>query len=297
MGPSVLCMNSTASGVGLPLGLHTYSSHQKRSHSAALRESRVSWQRRNNAMENPVRPPRRPSMSSSPTHLLTNSILIQTDDGRRFDYSIQHNRIVDDPILFRRTSRRSLRPVLGGLATVVAASYVYLLTSEDTGFSSLPLANVTHRNYYLGGMPHVGSNHSSVDDATIADAPRLANDDEVGDPLRGTDDDDDDDSPLDVDDIFKNEEDNRLNSNFGSEGNMSMDAQADVPVEPKDSPTNVSTDEWRKSTDDTFEIEEGSQQDIANEQKGTGNNDEQDNSAHASLGGKENDHIKTNDVG
>mmetsp|Transcript_13803 Transcript_13803/g.33412 ORF Transcript_13803/g.33412 Transcript_13803/m.33412 type:complete len:277 (+) Transcript_13803:276-1106(+) len=132
-------------------------------------------------------PPAAPSSPSS--HMLINSILIQTDDGRRFDSSIQYNRIIDDPFR-RRKNSHSLKPILAIMVTIAVVSY--LLISENMGFSSLPLV-VTDRKY-LGRKPNIG-NTTDDDDKSLSRRtsndvaiPLTVNDDDIDDELIGTDD-------------------------------------------------------------------------------------------------------------
>ncbi|KAL9187950.1 hypothetical protein ACHAXT_006328 [Thalassiosira profunda] len=121
--------------------------------------------------------------------MLINTILIQTDDGRKFDSSIVYNRIVDDPYSYYRRKRSYLRPVVAGLITIAISAY--LMISESIGFSSFPLA-VTDRKY-LGRKPKVanagGGLSSSSESGNVKDALNLA-DDDIDDELRGTEDDD-----------------------------------------------------------------------------------------------------------
>jgi len=117
--------------------------------------------------------------------MLTSSILIQTDDGRRFDYSIQNNRIIEDP--YPQKSKFSLRPVLVGATTIAVLSYLYLLIAENTGFSSFPLAATDRK--YLRRKPNIGrGGNSSLVNNTINDLMPV-NDDDIDDKLRGEDDD------------------------------------------------------------------------------------------------------------
>jgi len=83
------------------------------------------------------------SLRSSPQHMLTNSILIQTDDGRKYDSSIQYNRIIDND-QYTRHHHISTIPVFG--LCMVVSMFVILIMSEHFGFSSFPLV-VTDSKY------------------------------------------------------------------------------------------------------------------------------------------------------
>mmetsp|Transcript_13811 Transcript_13811/g.30065 ORF Transcript_13811/g.30065 Transcript_13811/m.30065 type:complete len:304 (-) Transcript_13811:686-1597(-) len=125
--------------------------------------------------------------SGSPSHMLTNSILIQSDAGRKFDSSIQYNRIIDDP--FQRSSKSPLKSLMALFITI--AVFACLLLSENMGFSSLSLA-VTDRKYF-GRKPNIGNNStkdsSSGSDHVTEDGLTVV-DDDADDELRGTEDDD-----------------------------------------------------------------------------------------------------------
>ena len=133
--------------------------------------------------------------------MLTNSILIQTDDGRRYDSSIQYNRIIDDPY-YRKPKLPLLRPILAMLTIVGVITC--LVMSENLGVSSFPFA-VTTDSKYLRTKPNIGIGSSSIDETSVDDAKEQQQegqsndeehnalalaDDDVDDELRGTADDD-----------------------------------------------------------------------------------------------------------
>ena len=144
--------------------------------------------------------------TSSPSHnnMLTNSILIQTDDGRKYDSSILYNRIIDDPYYHHRRKQPILKPLL--VICTIVGIFLCLIFSESIGFSSFSLVS-TVDNKYLRIKPNVenlddfssiddedNKEDRSMDDATY-DALTLA-DDDIDDELRlGTEDDEDDKTP------------------------------------------------------------------------------------------------------
>lgn len=235
-----------------------------------------------------VRNTRSPPQSQSPSQLtFTNSILIQTDDGRRFDSSILHNLIIDDP--FPQKTKSSLRPLLCGL--IIIAVFAYLLISENMGFSSFPLA-VTDRKY-LGRMPNVGSKSSSGNNST--DALKLVED--VDDEFGGTE--DDDAQYIDANNAtLENNEDGQSSDSYdevrGTDDNDAHDNENDATFENKQ--FNDSNDEWRGKTDgdaqDTddyasFENKEDSQFNESNyELRGTEDDDTQDTDVDATFDNK-----------
>ena len=144
-----------------------------------------------------------PSTMKSPSHMLTNSILIQTDDGRRYDSSIQYNRIIDDPY-YRKPKLPLLRPILAMLTIVGVITC--LVMSENLGVSSFQFG-VTTDSKYLRTKPNIGIGSSSIDETSVDDAKEQQEqeeeqsndeehnalalaDDDVDDELRGTADDD-----------------------------------------------------------------------------------------------------------
>ena len=155
------------------------------------------------------------SLRSSPQHMLTNSILIQTDDGRKYDSSIQYNRIIDND-QYTRHHHKSTKPVLG--LCMVVSMFVILIMSEHFGFSSFPLVVTDSKyNYIRGNKPNIGNSYNSsissdsIDDGSIAEDSSSSDiidefalaDDDLDDELIGNDDDEE----IQQDDSYDNEED------------------------------------------------------------------------------------------
>lgn len=141
------------------------------------------------------------SLRSSPQHMLTNSILIQTDDGRKYDSSIQYNRIIDND-QYTRHHHKSTRPVFGLL---VVSVFVILIMSEQLGFSSFPLVITDSKYNYVRGSSktNIGNSYNysissdSIDDGSIAEDSSSSDiidefalaDDDLDDELIANDDD------------------------------------------------------------------------------------------------------------
>jgi hypothetical protein len=103
----------------------------------------------------------------------TDSVLIQTDAGRRFDASIRYNRIIEDP--YQRKTNSALKPFLAVIVAIALFASI-ILFPERLGFSSLPLA-VSDRKYF-GMRPNDYGSNSSIE----------GDEDEVMDSTTPTDD-------------------------------------------------------------------------------------------------------------
>jgi len=181
-----------------------------------MRERRISSEMR--MVEKHQQQSQQQSLRSSPQHMLTNSILIQTDDGRKYDSSIQYNRIIDND-QYTRHHHISTKPVFG--LCMVVSMFVILIMSEHFGFSSFPLVVTDSKyNYIRGNKPNIGNSYNSysssysIDDGSInheggeynssdiIDALVLA-DDDLDDELIGNDDDEEsyDDEEDDIDKV------------------------------------------------------------------------------------------------
>lgn len=96
---------------------------------------------------------------NTPSYMRTDSVLIQTDGGRRFDASIRYNRIIEDP--YQRNTNSALKPFLV-LIVAIALFASIILFSERLGFSFLPLA-VSDRKYF-GMIPNYNGSYSNIEE-------------------------------------------------------------------------------------------------------------------------------------
>ena len=151
------------------------------------------------------------SLRSSPQHMLTNSILIQTDDGRKYDSSIQYNRIIDND-QYTRHHHKSTKPVLG--LCMVVSMFVILIMSEHFGFSSFPLVVTDSKyNYIRGNKPNMrnsynnNSSSNSIDDGSINHEGGEYNSSDTIDAFALTDDDLDD-------ELIGNDDDEEIQQDF-----------------------------------------------------------------------------------
>ena len=204
------------------------------------------------------------SLRSSPQHMLTNSILIQTDDGRKYDSSIQYNRIIDND-QYTRHHHKSTKPVLG--LCLVVSMFVILIMSEHFGFSSFPLVVTDSKyNYIRGNKPNIGNSYNSnsssysidhgsinheggeYNSSDIIDALILA-DDDLDDELIGNDDDEEiqqNDSYDEENDIDKvdNQQKIKIQTNVTKKGDI---------IDLKDTDTDI-IDEVVKATNQTIVV-------------------------------------------
>ena len=223
-------------------------------------------------------PHHQPWASQSRNNMLTNSILIQTDDGRKYDSSILYNRIIDDPYYHHRRKQPILKPLLA-MCTIVGI-FTCLIFSESIGFSSFSLVS-TMDNKYLRNKPNVENldeissiddeedneeESTSIDDATY-DALTLA-DDDIDDELRlGTEEEEDeeeedndiqnngiDNEEDDIEELYAENDtniDTAVSFDENNKSNHTIASVDEVTAESNEANTNQSTDTY---DDDDTEI-------------------------------------------
>ncbi|KAL3811185.1 hypothetical protein ACHAXA_002749 [Cyclostephanos tholiformis] len=122
---------------------------------------------------------------NTPSYLRTNSVLIQTDSGRKFDASIRYNRVFEDP--YTRSANSALKLFLIIIAAIALLTS-FILFPERLGFSSLPMA-VSDRKYF--GMRSINNGSiSSIEDEENEVIDSATSTDDNIDAFRGAGDDD-----------------------------------------------------------------------------------------------------------
>ena len=122
---------------------------------------------------------------TTPSYMRTDSVLIQTDGGRRFDASIRYNRIIEDP--YHRNTNSAFKPFLV-VIVAIALFASFVLFPERLGFSSLPLA-VSDRKYF-GMRPNYNGSYSNIEEEESGGMGSTSPTEDNIDEFRGSGDDD-----------------------------------------------------------------------------------------------------------